>query len=83
MSSNRKRVSSTGIALVGDLPSSRAMVAFLAPCAEGVWHWFGLQATLAVLSIVAGLATPALAAVAIDQAVEGRVAWGFPLAHPG
>ena len=53
------------------------MVAFLAPYAEGVWHWFGLQATLAVLSIVAGLATPALAAVAIDQAVEGRIAWGF------
>ena len=53
------------------------MVAFLAPYAEGIWHWFGLQATLAVLSIVAGLAIPALAAVAIDQAVEGRIAWGF------
>ena len=53
------------------------MVAFLAPYAAGIWHWFGLQATLAVLSIVAGLATPALAAVAIDQAVEGRIAWGF------
>ena len=73
----KKRVSSTGVTLAGDLPSSRAMVAFLAPYAQGVWHWFGLQATLSVLSILAGLATPALAAVAIDQAVAGQMGWGF------
>ena len=73
----KKRVSSTGVTLVGDLPSTRAVVAFLAPYAQGVWHWFGLQATLSVLSILAGLATPALAAVAIDQAVAGRIGWGF------
>lgn len=77
MARKNERVSSTGVTLVGDLPSSRAVVAFLAPDARGVWHWFGLQATLAVLSILAGLATPALAAVAIDQAVAGRIGWGF------
>ncbi|MCY3813176.1 MAG: hypothetical protein OXH15_15375, partial [Gammaproteobacteria bacterium] len=77
MAEQKKRVSSTGVTLAGDLPSTRAVVAFLAPYAQGVWHWFGLQATLAALSILAGLATPALAAVAIDQAVAGRVGWGF------
>ncbi|MCY4013141.1 MAG: hypothetical protein OXG82_10540 [Gammaproteobacteria bacterium] len=77
MARNKKRVSSTGVTLAGDLPSSRAMVAFLAPYAHGVWRWFGFQATLSVLSILAGLATPALAAVAIDQAVAGRIGWGF------
>ena len=53
------------------------MIAFLAPYARGAWHWFGLQATLAVLTILVGLATPALAAVAIDQAVAGRIGWGI------
>ena len=77
MARKKKRVSSTGVTLAGDLPSTRAVVAFLAPYAHGVWHWFGLQTTLAVLSILAGLATPALAAVAIDQAVAGRIGWGF------
>ena len=64
----KKRVSSTGVSLTGDLPRTRAMVPFLAPYARGGWHWFSLRATLAVLSILVGLATPALAAVAIDQA---------------
>ena len=77
MARPKKRVSSTGVTLIGDLPTNRAVVAFLAPYAEGVWRWFSLQATLAVLSILVGLATPALAAVAIDQAVAGRIAWGF------
>ena len=73
----KRRVSSTGVALTGDLPDTREMVAFLAPYARGAWHWFGLQATLAVFSILVALATPALAAVAIDQAVAGRIGWGF------
>ena len=77
MAEKKKRVSSTGVTLIGDLPDTRAMVAFLAPYARGAWHWFSLQAALAVLSILVGLAIPALAAVAIDQAVAGRVAWGF------
>ena len=54
-------------------PSSR----FSCPHARGAWHWFAGQAALDVLSIVVGLATPALAAVAIDQAIEGRVDWGL------
>lgn len=58
----KKRVSSTGVSLTGDLPRTRAMVPFLAPYARGGWHWFSLRATLAVLSILVGLATPALAA---------------------
>jgi len=73
----KKRVSATGVSLVGDLPTNRAMATFLAPYAQGVWHWFSIQATLTVLSILVGLATPALAAVAIDQAIAGRIAWGF------
>ena len=77
MAGKKKRVSSTGVSLAGDLPDTRAMVAFLAPYAGGAWHWFSLQATLAVLSILVGLAIPALAAVAIDQAVAGRIGWGF------
>lgn len=77
MGREKRRVSSTGVTLTGDLPGTRTMVAFLAPYARGAWHWFGLQATLAVLSILVALATPALAAVAIDQAVAGRIDWGF------
>ena len=77
MAGKKRRVSSTGVTLTGDLPDTRAMVAFLTPYAQGAWHWFALRATLAVLSILAGLATPALAAVAIDQAVAGRIGWGF------
>ena len=77
MAREKRHVSSTGVTLTGDLPDTRAMVDFLAPYARGAWHWFGLQATLAVLSIVVGLAVPALAAVAIDQAVAGRIGWGF------
>lgn len=77
MTRRKRHVSSTGVTLTGDLPDTRAMVDFLAPYARGAWHWFGLQATLAVLSIVVGLAVPALAAVAIDQAVAGRIGWGF------
>ena len=77
MSRKKKLVSSTGVTLTGDLPDTRAMVAFLAPYARGAWHWFGLQASMAVLMIVVGLAVPALAAVAIDQAVAGRIGWGF------
>ncbi|MDE0658414.1 MAG: hypothetical protein OXI79_02075 [Gammaproteobacteria bacterium] len=73
----RRVVSSTGLTLSGDLPDMHAMVAVLAPYVRGAWHWFGLQATLSVLSILAALATPALAAVAIDQAVAGRIGWGF------
>ena len=77
MGREKSRVSSTGVTLTGDLPDTRAMVAFLAPFARGAWHWFTLQASLAVLSILVALATPALAAVAIDQAVAGRIGWGF------
>ena len=77
MARKKERVSSTGVVLTGDLPDTRAMVAFLAPYARGAWPWFSLQATLAVLSILLGLATPALAAVAINQAVAGHIAWGF------
>ena len=77
MGREKRRVSSTGVTLSGDLPGTRAMVAFLAPYARGAWHWFGLQTTLAVFSILVALATPALAAVAIDQAVAGRIGWGF------
>ena len=72
-----RHVSSTGVTLAGELPDTRAMVAFLAPYARGAWRWFGLQAALSALSILVGLATPALAAVAIDQAVAGRIGWGF------
>ena len=32
-----------------------------------------------MLSVVVGLATPAVAAIAIDQAIEGRIDWGFAL----
>ena len=77
MPRKKRRVSSTGVTLTGELPDTRAMVAFLAPYARGAWHWFGLQAALAALSILVALATPALAAVAIDQAVAGRIGWGF------
>ena len=77
MGRKKRRVSSTDVTLTGHLPDTRAMVAFLAPYARGAWHWFTLQASLAVLSILVALATPALAAVAIDQAVAGRIGWGF------
>ena len=77
MAEEKKRVSLTGVTLIGDLPDTRAMVSLLAPYARGAWHWFSLQTTLAVMSILVGLAIPALAAVAIDQAVAGRIGWGF------
>ena len=69
--------SSTGVSATPTVPDTRAVVSFLVPHARGAWHWFAGQAALDVLSIVVGLATPALAAVAIDQAIEGRIDWGF------
>jgi len=59
------------------VPNTRAVVSFLAPHAGGAWRWFAGQAAFDALSIVVGLATPALAAVAIDQAIEGRIGRGF------
>ena len=47
------------------------------PYARGAWHWFALDALLSLLSIGAGLAAPALAGLAIDEAVDGRIGWGF------
>ena len=61
------------------VPNTRTVLSFLAPHAGGAWHWFGGQAALDVLSVVVGLATPAVAAIAIDQAIEGRIGWGFAL----
>ena len=60
-----------------ETPRTRAVVSFLAPNGRGAWHWFAVQTVLDVLSIVAALATPALAAVAVDQAIDGRLDWGF------
>ena len=59
------------------LPGIREVMAFLRPYARGAWHWFALDAVLSLLAIGAGLAAPALAALAIDDAVEGRIGWGF------
>ncbi|MDE2998763.1 MAG: ABC transporter ATP-binding protein [Gemmatimonadota bacterium] len=59
------------------LPNIREVMAFLRPYARGAWHWFAFDALLSLLSIGAGLAAPALAAVTIDEAVEGRIGWGF------
>lgn len=60
-----------------EVPGTRAVVSFIAPYGSGAWHWFGIQAALNVLSIGFGLATPALAAVAIDQAIDGHLGWGL------
>lgn len=60
------------------LPNIREVMAFLRPYARGAWRWFALDAVFSLLSIGAGLAAPAFAAIAIDEAVEGRVGWGFP-----
>ncbi len=60
------------------LPNIREAMAFLRPYARGAWHWFALDALLSLLAIGAGLAAPALAAVTIDEAVEGRIGWGLP-----
>ena len=59
------------------LPGIREVMAFLRPYARGAWHWFALDALLSMLSIGAGLAAPALAGLAIDEAVDGRIGWGF------
>ena len=77
MAKQKRRVSSTGVVLTGDLPNTREMIAFLAPFARGKWHLLTFQVGLDVLSIVVGLATPAFAGAAIDQAVDGRIGWGF------
>lgn len=60
------------------LPNIREVMAFLLPYARGARRWFALDALLSVLAIGAGLAAPALAAVTIDEAVEGGIGWGFP-----
>lgn len=60
------------------LPNIREVLGFLRPYACGAWHWFTLDALLSLLSIGAGLTAPAFAALAIDEAVEGRIGWGFP-----
>lgn len=60
------------------LPNIREVMAFLLPYARGARRWFALDALLGVLAIGAGLAAPALAAVTIDEAVEGGIGWGFP-----
>ena len=59
------------------LPNIREVMAFLRPYARGVWHWFVLDAVFSLLAVAAGLAAPAFAAVAIDEAVDGRIGWGF------
>ena len=59
------------------LPGIREVMAFLRPYAHGAWRWFALDALLSLLTIASGLAAPALAALAIDDAVEGRIGWGF------
>lgn len=59
------------------LPNIREVMAFLRPYARGAWHWFALDAVFSLLSIGARLAAPAFAAVAIDEAVDGRIGWGF------
>ena len=69
--------SPVGIGGTPTVPSTRTVVSFLAPHASGAWRWFAGQAALDALSIVVGLATPALAAIAIDQAIGGRIDWGF------
>lgn len=69
--------SSLRLITMDETPGTRAVVSFLAPHGRGAWHWFASQAVLDVLQIVVSLATPALAAVAVDQAVEGRLGWGF------
>lgn len=53
-------------------------MAFLRPYARGAWHWFALDAVFSIVAICAGLAAPALAAVSIDEALEGHIGWGFP-----
>lgn len=60
------------------LPNIREVMAFLRPYARGAWHWFALDAVFSLLSISAGLAAPALAAVTINEALEGHIGWGFP-----
>lgn len=77
MTSASKLVSSTGATVLGTIPRVRDIVGFLAPYAAGAWPWLLAQACLSVVSLVCGLAAPALAAVAIDQAINGRVGWGF------
>ena len=59
------------------LPNIREVLGFLRPYARGAWHWFSLDAMLSLLAVGAGLAAPALAALAIDEAVDGRIGWGF------
>lgn len=59
------------------LPNIREVMAFLRPYARGAWHWFALDALLSLLAIGAGVAAPAFAAIAIDEAVDGRIGWGF------
>ena len=59
------------------LPNIREVMAFLRPYARGAWHWFALDAVFSIVAIGAGLAAPALAAVTIDEAVDGRIGWGF------
>lgn len=53
-------------------------MAFLRTYARGAWHWFALDAVFSIVAIGAGLAAPALAAVTIDEALEGHIGWGFP-----
>lgn len=59
------------------IPGIREVMAFLRPYARGAWRWFALDALLSLLAVGAGLAAPALAALAIDEAVDGRIGWGF------
>ena len=59
------------------LPGIREVMAFLRPYARGAWHWFALDAVFSLLAVAAGLAVPAFAALAIDEAVDGRIGWGF------
>lgn len=60
------------------LPNIREVMAFLRPYARGAWHWFALDAVFSIVAIGAGLAAPALAAVTIDEALEGHIGRGFP-----
>lgn len=59
------------------VPGIIEVMAFLRPYARGAWHWVALDALISMLAVAAGLAAPALAAVTIDEAVEGRIGWGF------
>ena len=74
----KRTVSSAGVQVdVDALARLRDVATLIAPTKGGARRWLAIQVVLNVLSMAAGLAMPALVGVAVNQAVEGHLGWGF------